>query len=144
MTWAYIGVAAVTAVAQDINDPGSIQGGAPPAFGGSSGGGGGSSLLSQQSDSGGYGELAGLLGKLALSGNDSKGGVTDALAQQPPPISSAPVNPLGTNDAVNALPGVDSDILADVSKKKGIAGQLDKFLEGPGRYGLLGMLMGGQ
>ena len=29
MTWAYIGAAAVTAVASDINDPGSVQGGAP-------------------------------------------------------------------------------------------------------------------
>ena len=121
------------------------QGGIAPAFG--QGGGGPPGLLGGGGGLGDIGEQfpMGLLGLLNKPAEEAGGGVTDVLKDSPVTEGIAPpADPLGTSATVNELPGVDSDILADVSKKKGIAGQLDKFLEGPGRYGLLGMLMGGQ
>jgi len=124
------------------------QGGIAPAFGQGGGGGPIGGLLGP-SVAEGIGEQfpMGLLGLLngrdesVIRDGESAGGIDAALGGLP---QTPPADPLGTSATVNELPGVDSDILADVSKKKGIAGQLDKFLEGPGRYGLLGMLMGGQ
>jgi len=81
------------------------------------------------------GDIEGLLGLLNQGPPTTEGGgVTGALAQQPQPISSAPVNPLGTNDAVNALPGVDQELLDMLEQQN-----QPNFLEG-----LLGGLFGGR
>ena len=115
------------------------QGGIAPAFG--QGGGGPPGLLGGGGGLGGIGEQfpMGLLGLLNKPAEESGGGVTDAIGGLP---QAPPADPLGTSATVNEQPGVDQDLLAKLSEKKD--DPFSKFLEGPGRYGLLGMLMGGQ
>ena len=104
-----------------------------PAF--NAGGGGPPGLLG---GGGGLGESppSGLLDILS-SQLDPEGGVTEALKDSPviegiaPPASG---NPLGTNDAVNALPGVDQELLDMLEQQN-----QPNFLEG-----LLGGLFGGR
>ncbi len=139
MTWAVIGAAAVTTAGSAAAGSGKQLGAPAPAFGQ----GGGSPGLLGGPSLGLDPQLLELLSKQT----QPQGGVTEALAQQPQPqtVQAPGSNPLGISDTVNALPGVNQDVLGSLGQEEGgglggFFGNLDQTLQSPSKLLGLGLL----
>ena len=118
MTWAMIGAAAVSAIASDVSNPGSVQGGAPPAT--NLGGGSAAGLLG-----------SGLAGSNMGAGSDTP--VTDAAksAQRGPDPGTVPDwFRRGSTPDESSKPNPFGNFL----------GGLDKGLQSPWQTSALGLL----